>query len=130
MENLSIDTTILFRNNPLPLAFIGDAVHTLFVRKFVLKKYGGKMNNYHTMAAKLCKASAQATALEKVMPTLSEEEADLVRRARNCKPKHSAKNATSGQYSHATAFEALIGWLYVNNNNDRLNEILSLSVTE
>ena len=125
-----IDSEILSKNNPLPLAFIGDSVHTLFVRKHILSSYGGKMNNYHSLAAKLCKASAQAQALKAIQPILTEEESDLVRRGRNCKPKHTAKNASTADYTLSTAFEALIGWLYVSGQEDRLNEILQLSIAE
>ena len=61
------------------------------------------------------------------MPSLTEEEADIVRRARNAKPKHTAKNATSADYSYATAFEALLGYLYLKGDEQRLQEILLAS---
>ena len=127
MSEIKIDKEILSKNNPLPLAFIGDAVHTLYVREEILKSYKGKMNNYHSLASKECKASAQAENLNSIMPFLTEDELELVKRARNCKPKHSAKNASSADYSHATAFEALIGWLYVSGQENRLKELLTLA---
>lgn len=118
----------LLKTNLLPLAFIGDSVHTLFVREYCLEMYDGKMENYHTEAAKYCKAQSQARVLKELLPTLSEEESEIVRRGRNAKPKHSAKNASQSDYSYATAFEVLIGYLYLKNDNIRLKEILEYSV--
>ena len=118
----------LKKTNLLPMAFIGDSVHTQFVREEVLAKYDGKMQNYHNQAAKFCKAKAQADTLKKIYPTLTETEQDLVRRGRNAKPKHHAKNAESADYAFATAFEILVGYLYLSCQTQRLNEILQQSM--
>lgn len=118
----------ILKTNLLPLAFIGDSVHTLFVREFVLHSSPLKMENYHSLASKFCKASSQAKVLKEIMPLLSEEEREIVRRGRNAKPKHHAKNATSSDYSYATAFEVLIGYLYLKGDKERLDKILKLSV--
>lgn len=118
----------LLKTNLLPLAFIGDSVHTLFVREYCLEMYDGKMENYHTEAAKYCKAQSQARVLKELLPSLSEEENEIIRRGRNAKPKHSAKNASQSDYSYATAFEVLIGYLYLKEDNTRLNEILNYSI--
>ena len=117
----------LNETNLLSLAFIGDAVHTLFVRRQILEAEG-KMNNYHTQASKYCKAAAQAKAMKKLTPLLSEKEQTIVRRARNAKPHHQAKNATSADYNEATMFEALIGYLYLSDNHERLEQFLKLSI--
>ncbi len=127
MKNQEILQQILTNGNILTLAFLGDSVHTLFIREKVLQNSNFKMNNYHTLASKVCKASSQAQTLKEIMPTLTEEEADIVRRARNAKPKHTAKNATSADYSYATAFEALVGYLYLKDDQKRLQEILLVS---
>ena len=119
----------LLKTNLLPLAFIGDSVHTLFVREYCLKNTNDKMENYHIKASKFCKASSQAKALTLLIEKLSEEEKDIVRRGRNAKPKHQAKNASSSEYSHSTAFEVLIGYLYLSKNEERLKEILNLSIS-
>lgn len=127
MQKLTENQQNLLKNsNPLPLAFLGDAVHTLFVREYVFKKFVTP-GNLSAKAAALCKASHQAKVMHKLLPILDETEQDLVRRARNCKPKHQAKNATSADYSFATAFEALVGYLYVFDKKERLNQILSIS---
>ncbi len=120
----------LLQSNLLPLAFIGDSIHTLFVREQVLQNASGKMENYHTQASRYCKASHQAKILEKIKPNLSEDESEIVRRARNAKPKHQAKNATSQEYIEATSFEALVGYLYLKEDTERLNEILQLSIED
>ncbi len=119
----------LIVDSPLTLAFIGDSVHTLYVREKCLEKMG-KMANYHTLASRYCKASCQAKVLERIKPKLNEEETDIVRRARNAKPKHKAKNASGSDYQEATSFEALIGFLYLSENEIRLNEILQTSIED
>lgn len=121
MENLN-------QLSPLALAFMGDAIHTAYVRKCVLMGQKNKLNNYHETAKKFCNARHQKEVLEKILPILSEEEQDVVRRARNCHNKHSAKNFDEETYKKATAFEALIGFLYLSQNTQRLDEILKISV--
>ncbi len=121
MENLN-------QLSPLALAFMGDAIHTAYVRKCVLMGQKNKLNNYHETAKKFCNARHQKEVLEKLLPILSEEEQDVVRRARNCHSKHSAKNFDEETYKKATAFEALIGFLYLSQNTQRLDEILKISV--
>lgn len=110
--------------SPIMLAFIGDAVHTLFVRDVVVKSSNLLMKDYHKESAKMCRAKAQAELLDKLMPFLSDEEQDVVRRARNAKTHHIAKNADIETYKKATAYEALVGYLYIIGNFDRLKEIL------
>ena len=114
--------------NLLPLAFLGDSVHTTFVREKILQANDNKMTNYHTVAASFCKASAQRQALERLQPLLNDQEKEIVRRARNAHPKHSAKNANGKDYIAATAFEALIGFLYLSKNTQRLEEFLEISM--
>ena len=120
----------LLNTNLLPLAFIGDGVHTLFVREKVLNQNINKMDNYHKDAAKFCKASTQAKVIKALIDNLSPDEQDIVRRGRNAKPKHHAKNASTADYSYATSFEILIGYLYLSENTERLTEILNFSIQE
>ncbi len=117
--------------SPLALAFLGDAIHTAFVRCEVLKGEKEKLNTYHTRAKNFCNASAQANALEALenKPNfLTETEKDIVRKARNTHNKHSAKNFDEETYKKATSFEALLGFLYLSNQKKRLEEILQKSV--
>lgn len=126
-ENAETLKRILTSGNILPLAFLGDSVHTLFVREYFLGNLNTKIGTISSNSAKICKASSQAETLKGIIPLLSEEEMDIVRRARNAKPKHTAKNATSADYSYATAFEALLGYLYLKGDEKRLREILIAS---
>ena len=96
------------------------------MREAVLQNSNLKPENYHLIASKYCKASAQAKVLS--ILSLNDEEKEIVRRGRNAKPKHHAKNASSADYSHATAFEVLVGYLYLKHDKERLNEILSQSM--
>ena len=114
--------------NLLPLAFLGDSVHTTFVREKILQSAENKMTNYHTAASYFCKASSQSKALERLQPLLNDQEKEIVRRARNAHPKHSAKNASGYDYAQATAFEALIGYLYLSENSQRLEQFLEISM--
>ena len=116
--------------SPLALAFIGDGVHTLFVREFVVKGGISNLNCYHQKAKKFCNAKHQKEVLEKLLPMLTFEESEIVRRARNAKSKHKAKNFNEEEYKKATAFEALIGFLYLTEQKERLEEILKISVSE
>ena len=116
--------------SPLALAFIGDGVHTLFVREFVVKGGISNLNCYHQKAKKFCNAKHQKEVLEKLLPMLTFEESEIVRRARNAKSKHKAKNFNEEEYKKATAFEALVGFLYLTDQKERLEEILKISVSE
>lgn len=110
----------------LELAFIGDAVHTVFVRNWVLTKFDKPINDIHKICSKFCSAVFQAQILDKL--ELLEEEKEIARKARNAKPKHQAKNSGNAEYKKATAFEALIGYHFITKNDERLNYLLQKSV--
>ena len=112
--------------NILSLSFMGDAVHTLFVRERVLKAANLLAGDYHTNCIKFCNAGGQAKVFDAIFDTLSEEEKEVAKRARNAK-SHKAKNASIENYKKATAFEAVLGYNYLLNNQTRLAEILELS---
>lgn len=116
--------------SPLALAFMGDAVHTAYVRKQVLSSGKEKLNTYNNEAKKFCNAKAQADALDRLQEVLTDEEKDIVRKTRNTHNKHSAKNFDEKTYNKATSFEALIGWLYLSGQTQRLEEILTLSIKQ
>lgn len=110
--------------NPIVLAFIGDGVHTLFVRDKVVKTSNLLINRCHINSAKFCNAKSQAKKLDLLLDSLSEDELNIVRRARNAKTHNIAKNSDIETYKKATSFEALVGYLYLKGNYKRLNEIL------
>ena len=112
----------------LELAYLGDALYDLYVREHLIAR-GGRVKNLHREAiARVC-AHAQSEALARIADHLNEAEADVVRRARNAK-QTPPKNADPGDYHHATALEALIGYLYVTGQRERMNELLALALPE
>ena len=115
--------------NPLTWAYIGDAVFELYIREKLVNITRLKPHKLRLESIKFVKASAQAEALKQIEETLTEEEKDIVRRARNTKNHHLPKNADINDYMYATAFEGLIGYLYLNKKEERLKEILTLSIT-
>ena len=120
----AVGEEIFKETNPIMLAFIGDAVHTLYVRDQIVKSGNLLLKDYHKKSSNLCKASSQASVLDKILPTLSDNESDIVRRARNAKLGHIAKHSDIETYKKATSYEALLGYLYLQGNFKRLNEVL------
>ena len=125
-ENFKTSKDVKFLN-PLVMAFVGDSVYSLFIKTQKLEIFKSKVDKPTKETAQVVNAHSQKEALFKVMPTLTEEEQDIVRRARNASIHTKAKNYSIEEYRHATAFEALIGYLYLTKNTDRLVEILKLT---
>ena len=107
------------------LAYIGDAVCSLFVRQW-LTGSGGTVKGLTDRAAGFSRAAGQARAAEAILPLLSEEEADVFRRGRNARCGVVPRGCDPVDYRKATGFEALMGWLYVRGMRDRLEELLTL----
>ena len=120
----SVDDGVFKETSPIMLACIGDAVHTLFIRDKIVKSENLLLKDYHKKSSNLCKAASQAERLNNIFDELTEAEQDVVRRARNAKLGHIAKNSDIETYKKATSFEALIGYLYLKGNFERLNQIL------
>lgn len=112
-------------NSPLILAYLGDAVHTLFIRKYFLKKIETP-KNLHNNCSKFCSAKGQSEALDFLVQYLNDDEKDIIRRARNAKNHNAPKNSNIEEYKKATSFEALLGFLLVNSKEERLNKLLNL----
>ena len=115
--------------NPLTWAYIGDSVYEIFIRTYLINTTNLKPHKLHIEAIKYVKASAQAEILKKIYNDLSDEEKEIVRRGRNAENHHVPKNSNVQEYMYATAFEALIGYLYLTKENRRLNEILDKTIT-
>ena len=113
-------------NNALNLAFVGDAVWTLFVRDYFANNTNYKNTFLHKLTTKFVKASYQALALDKLQENLTNFEKDLARRARNTKMNTVSKNASIADYKKATGFEAIIGYLYLTENFERIKEIFNI----
>ena len=114
--------------SPLVWAYMGDSVYEQFIREYLVKNTKYKPHKLHIEATKFVKASAQAEILKKIEAILTEEEKDIVRRTRNTENHHVAKNASVQDYMYATAFEGLVGYLYLTKQLERLNEILEISL--
>jgi ribonuclease-3 family protein len=112
--------------NPLIWAYIGDSVYEMYVRSFIISDTRRTSADLHKRSIKYVKAAAQSSHLELLEPNLTEEEKDIVRRGRNSKANHLPKNANVIDYRRATAFEALIGYLYLLKRFDRLGEIIKI----
>lgn len=116
--------------NPLQLAYLGDSVWDLLIRSRLL--YAGRnVHNMHRAATGSVNAGAQALALERMAPLLSPEEAEIARRGRNAHARHPApRNQDPADYQAATALEALVGFLYVTGQEERLLELFRHSQEE
>lgn len=115
--------------NPLSLASVGDAFHTLFVRESILKARDLPANKLHLEASKICCAKTQAKAFDKIFDVLNEDEKSIALRARNHR-SHTVKSSSQIEYKKATAFEAVLGYLFLTGQNERASEIAKISMEE
>ena len=112
--------------SPLTWAYVGDAVYELYIRTNLVNNTKLKPHKLHIESIKYVKAKAQADLLKKIENILSDSEKDIVRRARNAENHHLPKNAETADYMYSTAFEGLIGYLYLTKQDERLQEILKM----
>lgn len=110
--------------NPVVLAYVGDGVHTLYVREKLAYSTTAKSGELNKREAKIVCASAQARAANLLIDEFTEEELAVFKRARNAKKGSKAKNSTAGDYVKSTGFEAVIGYLYIIGKIERLNYLL------
>lgn len=109
---------------PLTLAYLGDSLYEAFVRERLLERGHVKVNDLHKASMKYVRATAQAAILAALLPTLTEQEQDVVRRGRNAKGHAAPRSAEAGEYAASTGFEALIGYLHLAGRPERLSEVL------
>ncbi len=116
--------------NSTMLAFVGDSYYDLKIREMLCKRGVNKPNRLHQLAVKYVSAHAQATTLAYLLEQelLTEKEQDIVKKGRNTKSRSVPKNTDVLTYAHSTAFEALIGYLYLTEQFERLNEVVELSI--
>lgn len=110
--------------HPVALAFVGDAVYSLYVREKLVKEANESPGVYQRAAGAAVSAKGQNALIEKVRDSFTEEEADIFRRARNAKKGTKAKSASVVEYNRSTGIEAVIGYLYLTENHARVREIL------
>ncbi len=111
--------------SPLALAFVGDGVYSLMVRERLLAQANRPVNDLHRLAVTAVRAEAQAAAVKRILPLLTDEEEAVFKRGRNA---HTARSGAD--YHNATGLEALFGWLYLRGDLARVRELFSLCVEE
>ena len=104
--------------SPLTWAYVGDSVYEVFIRTHLVETTKLKPRKLHIEAIKYVKAKAQAEKLEKLQEILTDKEKEIVRRTRNTENHHLPKNANPADYMYATAFEGLIGYLYLTDQKE------------
>lgn len=114
--------------NTTALAYLGDAVYEVAVRKYIMETGQYHADRLHQIAVRFVRAEGQAMALKKMMQELTEEEQALVRRARNRKITSKPKHADPVTYKLATAFEAFVGYLYLTENRQRLDWFIETAI--
>lgn len=115
---------------PLVLAYIGDAIHNLYVRQYLVSQSPSNVNQLHKLSVSFVSAHSQSKLIHHIYAHLTEREQYIIKRGRNAKSGSIPKNADVTEYKYATGFETLIGYLYYNQEFDRLLEILKRSVSE
>jgi ribonuclease-3 family protein len=120
---------VLKNYSPLTLAFLGDAVYELLVREALVKEGNRPVNKLHTLSVERVRAAFQAEAAERLADTFTEEEADIFRRGRNAGGVHVPKSSSPAEYRRATGFEAVFGYLYLQNNRERIRELFEAVMT-
>lgn len=110
--------------SPLVWAYVGDCVYELYIRTYLVDNTNLNPHKLHIEAIKYVKAGNQATFLKDFYEKLNDEEKDIVRRGRNTNNHHLPRNSNVQEYMYSTAFEALIGYLYLNQNYERVKFII------
>lgn len=117
--------------NVLVLAYIGDAIYETYIREYLINKSYDKVNDLYKSSIKYVSAKGQAEIIKKLLDKnfFNSEETDIIKRARNHK-SHSNKSTDIITYKNATSLEAVIGYHYMNKNNERIKEIMSFILGE
>lgn len=129
-DGIDIEKQDICSYSPLTLAYIGDGVYELVVRSMIVTEANAPVNKLHKRSSELVKAETQAKMAFYLRDNdiLDEEEMRVLKRGRNAQSYSKAKNASVSDYRWATGFEALIGYLYLSNENDRMLEIITMGL--
>ena len=111
--------------NPVVLAFVGDAVYSLYVRQRLVCSGGGKAAEFQRAASKIVSAEGQSEFLSVLEPLFTEAETDVYKRGRNAKKATKSKNASAAAYNRSTGFEAVLGYLHLTGQQPRITQLLS-----
>lgn len=116
--------------SPLTLAYIGDAVYDIIIRTVVVERANQAANVLHKKTSSYVKAQTQAAMIEALLPELTADEEAVYKRGRNAKSYTTAKNASIADYRKATGFEALVGFLYLMDDTDRILYLVKTGLTK
>lgn len=116
--------------SPLIFAYIGDSVFDVIIRSILVDKGNSSSNSMHKEASGIVNARMQASLMDAILPLLSDEEISIYKRGKNAKPKNIAKNASSKQYHSATGLEALVGYLYLAGEMERVFFLIKKGLEE
>ena len=112
--------------SPLTLAYMGDCAYEIVIRTLLVHKGNAPVDKLNRKASRLAKAETQSQIITAIQEQLTEEELTMYKRGRNAKSYSSAKNASINDYRRATGFEALIGWLYLKGDFERMTQIIRM----
>ena len=128
--HLNLERDALLSLSSLGLAHLGDGVFEVMVRSWLILRGKARAKDLHRATVRYVAAPAQAAAVERLLPLLTQEEADVYRRGRNTAPHSVPRAASRGEYQAATGLEALFGWLYLQGRIERLNELFEVIMAE
>lgn len=126
---MDLDDINITDYSPLTLAYIGDGIYEIVIRTVIVDEANRQVNKIHKAASNLVKAGTQAKMIHYIMGDLTDEELTIYKRGRNAKAVTRAKNASMSEYRTATGFEALMGWLYLTGQSERMMKLIKKSVT-
>ena len=127
-NNMELEEINIVDYSPLTLAYIGDGIYEIIIRTVIVDEANRQVNKIHKAASNLVKAQTQAKMIFAIMDELSEEEVKIYKRGRNAKSVTKAKNASMSDYRTATGFEALMGWLYLTEQSERMMSLIKAAL--
>ena len=126
MENITVSHTKTDEISPLTLAFVGDGVYDLLVREYLVRKANRPVGELNKIKVGFVNCKSQAEYAKILLPHLSEKELSVYKRGRNAAPKCTPKNGSVADYHSATGLECLFGYLHLNGETSRINELFGM----
>lgn len=128
MENIARQHTSADEISPLTLAFVGDGVYDLLVREYLVRQANRPVGQLNKIKVSLVNCKSQARFAKLLLPKLNEKEISVYKRGRNAAPKCTSKHGTVADYHSATGLECLFGYLHMNGEQGRVQELFNLIV--
>ena len=128
-DKMELEDLDILNYSPLTLAYIGDSVYEVVIRTVIVDEANRSVNKIHQAASNLVKASAQSAMADALMDDFTDKELAVFKRGRNTKVITKAKNASMKDYKAATGLEAVVGYLYLTNQSDRMLSLIKKGLT-